>query len=324
MTEPQDSKAKLASGSKVAVACTTEQTQLGEGVRWDAQRGELLRVDILAGRVYRDQVKGDGSLVSIRVYDLPWTIGMIAPVEGDGGWLLGAGRGFAHLAPDGSHSLIAEVSPAGTRMNDGACDPQGRFWAGTLADDHHEGGGALYRLERDGRVELMLDELTISNGVGWSPDGLTMYLVDSGPRVIHAFAFDADRGTISAGRILVTVPENVGSPDGMTVGAAGDLWVAIYGGGQVHRYAPDGSLREVHTVPGRESTCCATYTYTYTYTKTLPNDSGTGFILAECVLHRLKNPISVASNPVVVCLVNPLDHTVLIDKQCCRDRHGFE
>ena len=136
-------------------------------------------------------------------------------------------------------------------MNDGACDPQGRFWAGKLANDHHEGGGAL---ERDGRVELMLDELTISNGVGWSPDGRTMYLVDTGPRVIHAFAFDGDRGTLSDGRILVTVPENVGGPDGMTVDAAGDLWVAIYGGGQVHRYAPDGSLREVRTVPAREST----------------------------------------------------------------------
>ena len=72
-------------------------------------------------------------------------------------------------------------------MNDGACDPQGRFWAGTLADDHHDGGGALYRLERDGRTELMLDGLTISNGLGWSPDGSTMYLVDSGPRVVHAF-----------------------------------------------------------------------------------------------------------------------------------------
>ena len=114
-------------------------------------------------------------------------------------------------------------------MNDGACDPQGRFWAGTLADDHHDGGGALYRLERDGRTELMLDGLTISNGLGWSPDGDTMYLVDSGPRVIHAFAFDADRGTISAGRILITVSEDVGAPDGMTVDAAGDLWVAIYG-----------------------------------------------------------------------------------------------
>ena len=103
----------------------------------------------------------------------------------------------------------------------------------------------------------MLDALTISNGLGRSPDGDTMYLVDSGPRVIHAFAFDADRGTISAGRILVTVPEDAGAPDGMTVDSAGDLWVAIYGGGRVNRYAPDGSLREAYPIPARQCTCCA-------------------------------------------------------------------
>jgi sugar lactone lactonase YvrE len=240
-----------------AVRCSTEQTHLGEGIRWDARRDEMLAVDILAGRVYRGRVRDDGALERVRVYQLPGTVGMIAPVEGDEGWLLGAGRSFAYLAPDGTHRTIAEVAPAGTRMNDGACDPQGRFWGGTLADDHHQGGGALYRLERDGRTELMLDALTISNGLGWSPDGGTMYLVDSGPRVIHAFAFDADRGTISAGRILVTVPEDAGAPDGMTVDAAGDLWVAIYGGGRVNRYAPDGSLREAYPIPARQCTCCA-------------------------------------------------------------------
>ena len=79
---------------------------------------------------------------------------MIAPIEGDDGWLLGSGRGFVHLALDGSQRTIAEASPAETRMNDGACDPQGRFWGGTLADDHHEGGGALYRLDgTDGRAD---------------------------------------------------------------------------------------------------------------------------------------------------------------------------
>jgi sugar lactone lactonase YvrE len=240
-----------------AVACTSEQTQLGEGVRWDARRAELLRVDIVARRVFRDRVREDGSLLPVQVYDLPWTIGMIAPIEDDDGWLLGAGRGFVRLLPDGTHRTIAEVAPAGTRMNDGACDPHGRSWAGTLADDHREGGGGLYRLERDGRVDQMLDGLTISNGIGWSPDGRTMYLVDSGPRVIHAFAFDVMQGTISGERVLVTVPEEVGAPDGMTVDAAGDLWVAVYGGGQIRRYAPDGALRETFTVPAAQSTCCA-------------------------------------------------------------------
>ena len=131
-------------------ACSTEQTQLGEGIRWDARRDELLAVDILAGRVDRGRIRDDGSLERVRVYQLPGTVGMIAPVQGDDGWLLGAGRGFVYLAPDGTQRTIAEVAPAGTRMNDGACDPQGRFWAGTLADDHHAGGGALYRLGPDG------------------------------------------------------------------------------------------------------------------------------------------------------------------------------
>ena len=240
-----------------AVACTTEQTQLGEGVRWDHRRSEVLRVDIVAGRVHRDRVQDDGALASVRVYELPWTVGMIAPIEEDEGWLLGAGRGFVYLAPDGTHRTIAEVSPPATRMNDGASDPQGRFWGGTLADDHHAGGGALYRLDQSGHAELVLDGLAIPNGVGWSPDGRTMYMVDSGPRVIHAFSFDGDRGRISEDRVLVTVPEEVGAPDGMTVDAAGDLWVAIYGGGQVRRYSPEGVLREAHSVPARQSTCCA-------------------------------------------------------------------
>ncbi len=246
-----------AEGAGVAAACTAEQTQLGEGVRWDGRRGELLRVDILAGRFYRDRVLQDGALSPVRDYELPGTIGMVAPVEGDDGWLLGAGRGFVHLAPDGSRRTIADVAPAGTRMNDGACDPRGRFWAGTVADDHHPGGGALYRLDVDGRTELMLEGLTISNGLGWSPDGETMYLVDSGPRLVHAFSFDADSGTVSAGRVLLEVPEEIGAPDGMTVDAAGDLWVAIYGAGAVHRYSADGVLRGVHGVPAAQTTCCA-------------------------------------------------------------------
>jgi sugar lactone lactonase YvrE len=241
----------------VAVACTTEQAFLGEGARWDAHRGELLRVDILAGRVHRDWIEADGHLVPVGSYHVPGTVGAVAPVRDDDGWLLAAGQGFAYLRPDGSLLTLAEVAPAGVRMNDGACDPQGRFWAGTMADDHHAGGGALYRLERDGRTELMLDGLTISNGLDWSPDGRTMYLVDSGPRVVHAFAFDPDRGAISAGRVLVTVPEEVGAPDGMTVDADGDLWVAIYGGARVNRYSPDGVLRQALAVPAKQSTSCA-------------------------------------------------------------------
>jgi sugar lactone lactonase YvrE len=241
-----------------AIPSTTEQTILGEGLRWDAQRSELLRVDIAAGHVFRDRIADDGGLMPIRTYRLPGTVGAVAPVDGDRGWLLAANRGFAILQPDGAFRVIAEVASEGSRMNDGAADPQGRFWAGTVA--HRPGAAVLYRLERDGRVDVMLDGLTTSNGIGWSPDGRTMYLADSGPRVIHAFDFDGEAGTISRGRVVVEVPDEVGTPDGLTVDAEGDLWVAIWGGGRVHRYSPAGDLRQVLQVldvPAAQTTSCA-------------------------------------------------------------------
>jgi sugar lactone lactonase YvrE len=240
-----------------AVACTTEQTLLGEGARWDSRRAELLRVDILAGHVFRDRVVSDGALERVHTYAVAGTVGAITPIAGDDGWLLAAGRGFVHLHPDGTQRRILDVAPMGTRMNDAACDPQGRFWAGTLAHDHHPGGGALFRLDPDGRPDLVLDGLTIPNGLDWSPDGRTMYLIDSGPRVILAFAFDQRTGTVSGMHVLASVDESVGAPDGMTVDAAGDLWVAIYGGGQIRRYSPEGVLRDTLTVPAEQSTSCA-------------------------------------------------------------------
>jgi sugar lactone lactonase YvrE len=239
-----------------AIAVTTEQTLLGEGVRWDARREELLRVDILAGRIYRDRVADDGRLIPIRTYTVPFTVGAIVPVLDDDGWLLAAGRGFVHLSPDGSLRPLAEVAPAGARMNDAACDPQGRLWAGTVADDHHAGGGALFRLDLNGLTELMLGGLTISNGLGWSRDGRTMYLADSGPRVVLSFAFDGERGTISRRRVLIELREEVGTPDGLTVDADGDLWVAVFGAGRVHRYSPGGELRQTLRVPALETTSC--------------------------------------------------------------------
>ena len=240
-----------------AIASTKEQTLLGEGARWDARRDELLRVDILAGRVFRDRVAATGDLDPVMAYQVSGTVGAVAPIEGDDGWLIAADRGFAHLAPDGSVRKIADVVRDGARMNDAACDPQGRFWAGTAAE--RRGEAVLYRLERDGKVEVMLDGLTTSNGLGWSPDGRTMYLADSGPRTIHAFDFDfdGDRGAISNGRVLVAVSEEVGTPDGLTVDADGDLWVAIWGAGQVCRYSAAGELRQTLGLPAAQSTSCA-------------------------------------------------------------------
>jgi sugar lactone lactonase YvrE len=240
-----------------AVAVTSEQLVLGEGIRWDGRRNELLRLDILEGRVFRDRVAADGSLLPVREYRLPTTVGAIAPVAGDDGWVLAAGRGITHLDPDGMHRVVVELVGEGTRMNDATCDPQGRLWAGAMAEDHAPGGGALFRVDGDGRFERMLDGLTIPNGAGWSPDGRTMYFIDSGPKTVHAFDFDGAAGAISNGRVLIRIPDHLGGPDGMTVDAAGDLWIAVYGAAQVRRYAPDGSLVAVYPVPATQTTCCA-------------------------------------------------------------------
>jgi sugar lactone lactonase YvrE len=241
----------------MATARTTEQAQLGEGARFDARRDEFLWVDILGGRVHRHTVTDDGALTPVRSYQLPTTVGAVVPIDGDDGWLLAAGRGFVHLSPDGGHRTVLDVAPPHTRMNDAACDPQGRCWAGALADDHHEGGGSLFRLDGRGCVERVLEGMTIPNGMGWSLDGDTMYIIDSGPRVVHAFDFEGESGAITNGRPLISLPADMGAPDGMTVDTAGDLWVAVYNGSQVRRYSPDGEFRKVYEVPAAQSTCCA-------------------------------------------------------------------
>ena len=142
-------------------------------------------------------------------------------------------------------------------MNDGACDPQGRFWAGTMAYDESPGAGALYRLELDGSCTTVLTGLTIANGIGWSPDARTMYLNDSGTGRVETFSFDGASGAISDRRTLVESDRPGVVPDGLTVDAEGGIWVAWWGGGAVNRYAPDGTLVASIELPVERPTSCA-------------------------------------------------------------------
>ena len=126
-----------------------------------------------------------------------------------------------------------EAGRTDVRMNDGICDPQGRFWAGTMAYAETPGAGRLYRLELDGSCTLVLDGLTISNGMGWSPDGTTMYLADSGIGDVFAFDFDPSGGTLDQRRTFAHVSVPGAAPDGLTVDSDGDVWVALWNGGAV-------------------------------------------------------------------------------------------
>jgi sugar lactone lactonase YvrE len=231
---------------------------LSEGPGWDEERQELLWVDILGRRFHRATLTADGRPDQVHTIALDRHPGAAAPVAG-GGYVLAADQGFLLVDDDGSVVELAQPEAGRTdvRMNDGACDPQGRFWAGTMAYDESPGAGTLYRLELDGRCSTVLTGLTISNGIGWSPDGATMYLSDSGAGSVDAFDFDGATGAIGGRRTLVQIDQPGRAPDGLTVDEQGDLWVGIYGGWAVNRYSPDGSLRDTVRIPAAQATSCA-------------------------------------------------------------------
>ncbi len=185
-------------------------------------------------------------------------VGAVAPAAG-GGYVLAAASGFVFLDESGDVVELAqpEAGRGHVRMNDGACDPQGRFWAGTMAYDESPGAGVLYRLELDGTCTTIKDGLTISNGIGWSPDGTVMYLSDSGTATVDAFDFDPVTGDIRDPRTIVQIADAGVAPDGLTVDRAGDIWVAAWGGGEVRRYSPGGSLLATITMPVDRPTSCA-------------------------------------------------------------------
>jgi sugar lactone lactonase YvrE len=220
---------------------------LCEGPRWDDRAGTLVWVDILAGAVHVLSPR----TAERRTHRLRMPVGAVAPRR-RGGWVAAVERGFLLLddkwQPTGP-VLAAPGQPAGTRFNDGACTPRGEFWAGTLAYDGTRGVAALYRLGPDGRVSEVLGGVTNSNGIGWSPDGATMYYVDTGLGTVDRFDVDPVTGLVSGRTTLIQVAEDDGLPDGLTVDAEGHLWLALWGGGCVRRYAPSGALEAVVELP---------------------------------------------------------------------------
>ncbi len=211
-------------------------------------------VDILGETVHRtDPDTGREDVLPIG--RMPGALGLR-----DSGGLVAAVRdGFGTLDPaSGRFEIVApvEADEPTQRMNDGKVDPAGRFWAGTTDMDHRPGMGTLYRLDPDLRVSPMLREVTISNGLDWSLDGRTMYFIDTPTRRVDAFDFDVARGTIANRRPVVRIRAGAGSPDGMTLDTEGYLWVALWGGWAVERYAPDGRLDRRIEVPAEQTSSC--------------------------------------------------------------------
>ncbi len=212
---------------------------LGESPVWDPRFGELVWVDIRRG-VFHRWAPGTSTAEKVVIGHSLSAVGL----RRRGGYVLATRIGFACLEPDGSFGLLAEVEAdvRANRMNDGKCDPTGRFWAGTMSDDHAPAGGALYRLEIDGAVAKVLEGVTVSNGLAWSGDERTMYYVDSHTHGLDAYEFDAEKGELGTRRRVVDIDPSLGHPDGITIDQDGLIWVALHSGGAVHRYRPDGVL----------------------------------------------------------------------------------
>jgi sugar lactone lactonase YvrE len=228
---------------------------LAEGPRWDARTQRLLWVDI-DGRALHDFDPATGEDEALA---LPAKVGAAAPTANVNRVLVAlADRlAFVDLATGDLESLATlPHRREGMRANDGAVDPAGRFWIGTMCDDEAPDLGALYRYDPDGTLTTVLADVSLSNGLGWTRDERHMYYVDTPTRRIDVLDFDSASGSAENRRPFVTVEEGAGMPDGLVLDDEDGVWVALYGGGEVRRYDPDGTLDAVLDVPADNTTAC--------------------------------------------------------------------
>ena len=220
--------------------------EVGEGPLWNPDSQLLLWLDIPPGIVYSFDPRSRA--IGWRSAGAP-TGGMT--LQDDGGLLLFQDGRVSVLASDGQRREAASGLCAGNdRFNDVIADPEGRVFAGAMG-----GSGRLFRFDLDGHVELVLDGLGIPNGMGFTPDLRQFYFIDTVPRSIYIFDYDRGTGAISRQRVFARLRDEEGFPDGMTVDADGFLWVAVWFGARLKRYAPDGTLdREIH-FPSPQISC---------------------------------------------------------------------
>ena len=229
--------------SLTAQAVLAARARLGEGPVWDPDRQRLYWVDIYNHRVHEFNPVSQ----SDRWFDTGDVVAALALTRQNGLLLALRNRlAFLDLASGKVEPLARlDLSLRGARFNDGKCDPQGRFWIGTMSEE--PGQGALYRYDSDGSLHVMETGLTISNGLGWSPDGASFYLTDSYLREIYVYRFDAGSGMIGDRRVLVSFSDDAPAPDGLTIDRRGHIWTALWNGwGIVHL---DANGREIERIP---------------------------------------------------------------------------
>jgi sugar lactone lactonase YvrE len=244
------------------IEASPERYDLGEGVLWDDLAGLVRWVDINEGRVLAAKLDGD-HLADIREVKLPETVGAVALAE-DGGVLAAGGRRLVTISPDGEVSFGPDLldGPGVRRFNDGGVDPQGRFVVGSAPLAVEPNQEVMLRVSADGTVETLRTGLGLSNGIGWSPDGTTIYHIDSPAYSLssHSYGpgeFDTDEPWVPIPIEYPTHPNGirVAQADGLRVDSEGMLWIAMYPGYRAVRFAPDGRELSRVAVDAQQATC---------------------------------------------------------------------
>jgi sugar lactone lactonase YvrE len=232
------------------------QCKLGEGPLWHPKRKSFFWVDIENCRLF----ECSWSSHKIMSWDFEEQV-TAAVIDRKGHLVLGfkGGLGRFNLQTGGLEWLLDIEKDFGDhRCNDGCCDSSGRLWIGTMHRDFEPGAGSLYCIDGHLAIEKKLDQITISNGLAWSPDNSRMYYIDSPTQTVQAYLYDQYTGGIRFEKIAVQVPKSMGTPDGMAIDEEGMLWVAHWGGFGVFRWNPsNGKLISRVSVPVPNVSSCA-------------------------------------------------------------------
>jgi sugar lactone lactonase YvrE len=244
MTESMSQPVELVA-EQVTDVCTVH----GEGVVWDGATDVVRFVDLEAGALMSYDPAGG----AVARRQLGKVVACLRPRR-LGGLVVALERTFVLLDAEGT--VEAEYGPVfddpGIRFNDGACDPAGRFWMGSMAYDEASGRGTIHRLDPDGDIDLVLSDVTISNGLAFAADGRTALYVDTPTGRVDTLDVDPAEGTVTGRTPFVEVTG--GHPDGIATDAEGGVWVALWQGSAVHRYDADGRLTHVVRLPASQVT----------------------------------------------------------------------
>jgi gluconolactonase len=224
---------------------------LGEGPVWNDATQQLMWVDILGRRIHAYDPAAETS----RAWQLSETVTALCP-GADGGYIVATTTGVARLDLERASLTPLAARPSGDRMNDAKADPRGRFVGGTLTEARLPGASGLYSFERADEPKVLASDVTVANGLGWSPDGALMYFADTPTLRIDVFDYDIESGGATNRRCFVDLAGLDGRPDGLTVDADGHVWVAMVRAGLIHRFSPRGDCESTITVPAKFVTSC--------------------------------------------------------------------